>query len=166
MPQLHQHSFNSLSLNWISNFNKLLYFAVIESVQEQWRQYFCSWGERAPPSGLIVSTIIYLTGYGDQCDVSSQNGEGRRGRSDPRDEGAGGHHWVHQAGVDSKNTSQALTFSLWPFGIPLLWHSLSATLAQTGSGISVLFWAKLELFVLFSLLSVQVLSFLLPWQAL
>lgn len=109
---------------------------------------------------------LYLTGDGDQCDVSSKNSEGSGGWSDSWDEGTGGHHWVHQAGVDSKSASKARASSLLSFGSQLMRRSLSAELAQTGSGISmtVIRNKTAELLFFFSFIICPA-PFLLPFRS-
>lgn len=68
---------------------------------------------------------------------------------------------MHQAGADSKSTSLSQTSSIWR---QLMRHSLSEKLVQTGSWISMsIILNKIgEFFVLFPLLSVQLLSFFFP----
>lgn len=128
---------------------------------------FCSWGERAPPPGVTVSLIItplYLTGHGDQRDVSSKNSEGSGGWSDSRDEGTGGHHWVHQARADSKSASPAEPLLYGLLGVNW-WDtaSLKSWLKEGQGYLCLLFWTKQGSFLFFSpLLSVQLLSFPFP----
>lgn len=90
---------------------------------------FCSWGERAPPPGLAAKSnfyVLYLTGHGDQCDVPFKNSEGSGGWSHSRNEGTGGHHWVHQAGADSKSAWQVKPLLSVYIGSQLMRNSLSA----------------------------------------
>lgn len=54
---------------------------------------------------------LHFTGHGDQRDVSSKNSEGSGGWSHSRDEGTGGHHWMHQAGADGMSAWQVQTTS-------------------------------------------------------
>lgn len=58
-----------------------------------------------------MSLFIHLTGNGNKRDVSSENGEGGGGWSDPWDQGTGGHHRMHQAGADGKSASLAGSLS-------------------------------------------------------
>lgn len=96
---------------------------------------------------------LYWAGHGDQRDVSSKNSEGSGGWSHSRDEGTGGHNRVHQAGADSKSAWRAKPLLLWSIGSQQMRRSLSAKLAQRGSGISmsVILNKPGELFVLFFL---------------
>lgn len=126
---------------------------------------FCSSVESAPPPGStasLIMTSLYSTGHGDQRDVSSKDSEGGGGWSDSRDEGTGGHHWVHQAGADSKRPWKPRLYGLFR-------ESADETqpLRRAGSNrvrdICVYYSEQKtgELFVLFfPLLSVQLLSFL------
>ena len=108
-------------------------------------------------------TSLYSTGHGDQRDVSSKDSEGGGGWGDSRDEGTGGHHWVHQAGADSKGPWK--TSSLWSLSRVGWWDtaSLQSWLKQGQGYLCLLFWTKNRgaFCPFFSpLLSVQLLSFL------
>lgn len=90
---------------------------------------------------LVWLTITFssfsLTGHGDQCDVSVENGEGRGGWSDPRDEGTRSHYWVHQTGADGKSSTRdgalhAYLLKVWGWDTASLQKR-----AQRGSGISM-----------------------------
>ena len=87
-------------------------------------------------------TSLYSTGHGDQRDVSSKDSEGGGGWGDSRDEGTGGHHWVHQAGADSKGPWK--TSSLWSLSRVGWWDtaSLQSWLKQGQGYLCLLFWTK------------------------
>lgn len=108
---------------------------------------------------------LYLTGHGDQRDVSSKNSEGSGGWSHSWDEGTGGRHRVHQAGADSKRAWQSKPFLYDLVGVKW-WDTASLkTFLEEGQGdsLSVIPNKTGEVFVLFFLLlSVQLLSSFLP----
>lgn len=129
----------------------------------------CSWGERAPPPGLTAKPhfhTLYLTGHGDQRDVPSKNSEGSGGWGHSRDKGTGGHHWVHQAGADSKSGWQVKPLLSLSVGCQVMRNTLCAKLSQGWSGISVsiILNKTRELFVLLSFTICQTPSLLLSSQ--